>query len=241
MTIIRLQRNRAPNAPIHTKLVVSGRRMRVYLNHAAQPALEVSRLEGNVSHGAICFQGKGTLSNLIVRQGETEGLPATEGVDPAAYDPHYIRRWQVTEPELIPKDVDFSYKLMPDSQRVWKPIGVERLGLVNVTRIYPEKDFVRRIVFLKTVLHSDKERTCQLQLGFLEEVWIFLNGRWLYVDKNYFGSPIAKQRGRISIENSRLTVPLQQGDNVLMIGLGGGFYGWGVMARLDDLEGVTLK
>lgn len=230
-----------PNTPIHTKLVVSGRRMRVYLNHAAQAALEVSRLEGNVSHGAICFQGKGTLSNLVVRQGETEGLPATEGVDPAAYDPHYIRRWQVTEPEFIPKDVDFSYKLMPDSQRVWTPIGVERLGLVNVTRIYPEKDFVRRIVFLKTVLHSDKERTCQLQLGFLEEVWVFLNGRWLYVDKNYFGSPIAKQRGRISIENSRLTVPLQQGDNVLMIGLGGGFYGWGVMARLDELEGITLK
>src|SRR5580698_9917398 len=63
-----------PNVPIHTKLVVSGRRMRVYLNHAVEPALEVPRLEGNVTHGAICFQGKGTLSNLVVHPGQVEGL-----------------------------------------------------------------------------------------------------------------------------------------------------------------------
>jgi hypothetical protein len=198
-------------------------------------------LEGNATHGTICFQGKGTLSNLAVRQGQTEGLPAAEGFDPVANDPHYIRRWQVTEPELIPKDVDFSFKSIPDSQRVWKPIGVERMGLVNLTRMYPYKDFVRRIVFLKTTLHSDKERTCQLQLGFMNEVWVFLNGQWLYVDKNFYGAPIAKQRGRISIENSKFTVPLQQGDNVLLIGVGGGFFGWGVMARVDELEGITMK
>jgi hypothetical protein len=229
------------NLPIHTKLVVSGRRMRVYLNHAGEAALDVPRLEGNATHGTICFQGKGTLSNLAVRQGQTEGLPAAEGFDPVANDPHYIRRWQVTEPELIPKDVDFSFKSIPDSQRVWKPIGVERMGLVNLTRMYPYKDFVRRIVFLKTTLHSDKERTCQLQLGFMNEVWVFLNGQWLYVDKNFYGAPIAKQRGRISIENSKFTVPLQQGDNVLLIGVGGGFFGWGVMARVDELEGITMK
>jgi hypothetical protein len=230
-----------PNVPIHTKLVVSGRQMRVYLNHAVEPALEVPRLEGNVTHGAICFQGKGTLSNLVVHPGQVEGLSPAEGIDPVAYDPHYIRRWQVTEPRLIPKNIDFSYELLPDSQQVWKPVGVERHGLVNLTRLYPDKDFVRRIIFLKTALHSDQARVCQLQLGFLNEVWVFLNGQWLYVDKNYFGTPIAKQRGRISIGNSTVTVPLRQGDNELMIGVGGGFYGWGVMARVEDLEGITLK
>jgi hypothetical protein len=107
--------------------------------------------------------------------------------------------------------------------------------------LYPYNDFVRRIVFLKTTLHSDQERVCQIQLGFLNEVWVFLNGEWLYVDKNYFGTPIAKQRGRISIGNSSITVPLRQGDNVLLIGVGGGFYGWGVMARVEELEGITFK
>jgi hypothetical protein len=237
-----------PNVPIHTKLVVSGRRMRVYLNHAAEPTLEVPLLEGNVTHGAICFQGMGTVLSMVVRPGQTEGLAAEEGLhamaeeglDPMAYDPHYIRHWQVTQPKLIPKGIDFSYELLPDSQQVWQPIIAERRGLVNLTRLYPEKDFVRRIIFLKTTLHSDQARTCQLQLGFLNEVWVFLNGHWLYVDKNYFGEPIAKQRGRISLENSTVTVPLRQGDNELMIGVGGGFYGWGVIARVEEMEGISL-
>ncbi|HET6252820.1 MAG TPA: hypothetical protein VFE32_02035 [Puia sp.] len=231
-----------PKMPIHTKLVVSGHQMRVYLNHATQPALEVPRLEGNVTHGAICFEGMGTLSNLVVRPGQVEGLPAVEGFDPAADDPHYIRHWQVTEPELVSEHVDFSYSSMPDSQRVWKPVEVERRGLLNLTRLYPPaKNFVRRIVFVRTTLYSDQARTCQLQLGFMNEVWVWLNGQWLYIDKNYFGTPIAKQRGRISIENSTLTVPLEKGDNQLMIGVGGGFYGWGVMARVEELEGITMK
>ena len=229
-----------PNMPIHTKLVVAGPRLRVYLNHSGEPAMDVPRLEANVTHGAICFEGKGTLSNLVVRQGQTEGLAAVEGFDPVANDPHYIRHWQVTEPVLIPKDVEFTYSLMPDSQRVWKPVGVERRGLVNLTRLFPERNFVRRIVFLKTTLHSDQARTCQLQLGFMCEVWVFLNGQWLYIDKNFYGSPIAKQRGRISIDNSMMTIPLEKGDNVLMIGVAGGFYGWGVMARVDELEGITM-
>ena len=230
-----------PGKPIHTKLVVSGYRMRVYLNHAAEPALEVPRLEGNVTHGAICFEGKGTLSNLVVRQGQVEGLPAAEGLDPVAFDPHYIRHWQVTKPEVIPQGIDFGMGMMPDSQQVWQPLKVERRGLVNLTRLYPAANFIRRIAFLKTTLYSDRERTCQLQLGFMTEVWVFLNGQWLYIDKNHYGQPIAKQRGRISIRNSTITVPLQQGNNVLLIGLGGGFYGWGLMARLEDLEGITLK
>lgn len=57
----------------------------------------------------------------------------------------------------------------------------------------------------------------------------------LYVDKNYFGQPIAKSPdGRLSIENTTLVLPLQQGDNELLIGVGNDFYGWGIAARLDD-------
>ena len=239
-----------PNMPIHAKLVVAGPRLRVYLNGSAEPAMDVPRLEGNVTHGAICFEGKGTLSNLVVRNGQTEGLAAAEGFDPVANDPHYIRHWWATEPKLVQQDgkydletqaADFNSGLMPDSQTVWKPVGVERRGLVNLTRLYPEKNFVRRVIFLKTTLHTDEAKTCQIKLGFLNEVWVWLNGQWLYIDKNYYGTPIAKQRGRISIDNTTLTVPLEKGDNQLMIGVGGGFYGWGIMARVEELEGITVK
>jgi len=231
-----------PKMAIHTKLVVSGKRLRVYLNHGTTPALDVPRLEGNVTHGSICFEGKCTLSNLIVAPGRVDGLSPAEGPDAAVNDPHYIRHWQVTKPKPIPAGVDFSAALMPDSQQVWQPIDVERRGMVNLTRAFPpEKDFIRRIIFLRTTLHADQERTCHLQLGFMNEIWVWLNGQWLYLDKNLYGTPIAKQRGRISIDNGAVSVPLRQGDNELLVAIGGGFYGWGLMARIGELEGITMK
>src|SRR5829696_3742439 len=42
----------------HVKLVVSGRRLRVYVNGGA-PALDVTRLEGDAHQGAIVLQGTG--------------------------------------------------------------------------------------------------------------------------------------------------------------------------------------
>jgi hypothetical protein len=134
---------------------------------------------------------------------------------------------------------------MPGKQTVWAPAVAERRGLVNLTRLYggdPASGHpVHRICWLKTNIHADKARQVQLRLGFLDEVWMFLNGHWLYVDKNFFRWPIAKiPDGRLSLENTMITLPLQQGDNELLVGVGNNFFGWGIMARLDDLDGVRL-
>src|SRR5579872_4607797 len=81
-------------SPIHVKLVVSGRQLRVFVNHMDAPALEVPRLEGNTTHGSIVFEGQSTVANLSVRPGQVEGLEAREGYDATANDPRYLRRWQ---------------------------------------------------------------------------------------------------------------------------------------------------
>lgn len=64
----------------------------------------------------------------------------------------------------------------------------------------------------------------------------------LYLDKNYYNQPIMKQpNGRISIENTTFDLPLKEGDNELLIGVGNFFYGWGVIARLDALDGLNFE
>ena len=99
-----------------------------------------------------------------------------------------------------------------------------------------------RIVWLKTTIHADEARTVQLRLGFLDEVWMYMNDRLLYVDKNFFPQSIAKvPRGRLSLDNTTVMLPLQQGDNVLRIAVGNNFYTWAIMARLDDLSGLTIE
>lgn len=233
-------------APNHVRLVISGKQMRVYVNNQQWPTLEIPRLEGNATHGTLAFAGHAIISHLVIKPGQTEGLPPGEGPDPTNGDTRYIRHWKVTSADSIPEPLDFSMAFVPGKQTAWSPIVAERRGLVNLTRLYggnPASGHPgHRIAWLKTTIHAANARQAQLRLGFLDEVWIFLNGEWLYVDKNFFRFPIAKvPDGRLSLENTTISLPLRQGDNELLIGVGCNFFGWGIMARLDDLDGIRLE
>jgi hypothetical protein len=70
---------------------------------------------------------------------------------------------------------------------------------------------------------------------------MFINGQILYVDKNYFGTPQAKDRGRCIIENATIKLPLKKGKNEILIALANYFYGWGIIARLDDTDGIEIE
>src|SRR6185437_4715749 len=230
----------------HVKLVVSGRQMRVYVGGgsgaaASRPVLEVPQLGGNTTHGTLAFAGQAIISNLVLRPGKVEGLSPEPGPDPVANDPRYLRHWLVTEPDSLPKGIDFSYALVPAAGTTWEPIDAERMGVINLSRRYAAARS-HRIVWLKTTIHADQARTYQLRLGFLDEVWMYLNDKLLYVDKNFFSQGIAKvPNGRLSLENATVSLPLRQGDNVLRIAVGSNFYTWAIVARLDDLDGITIE
>jgi hypothetical protein len=113
---------------------------------------------------------------------------------------------------------------------------------VNLNRIFKSgiRD-QRRAAWLKITIHSDKDQEKTLHFGFSDEVWLFINGQILYVDKNYFGTPEQKvPRGRCTIDNSTVRIPLKQGDNTILIALTNYFYGWGIIARLDDTDGLLF-
>lgn len=230
-------------APNHVKLVISGKQMRVYLNSQPMPVLAVPRLEGNTTHGSLAFQGEAIISHLVLKPGQVEGLSPMEGIDPTSTDSRYIRHWQVTRADSIPAPVDFSMVSFPGKSTEWMPLMAERRGFVNLTRLYGGGyAHGHHMAWLKTTIHSDTVKTVQLRLGFVDEVWMFLNGEWLYVDKNLFRQPIAKvPDGRLSIENATVGMPLKKGDNELLIAVGNNFFGWGVVARIDDVEGVHVE
>jgi hypothetical protein len=237
--------NFGQGASNHVKLVISGRRMLVYVNGvtatSGRPTLDIGELEGNTTHGSIGFSGQAIISNLVLKPGKVEGLSPVAVTDPVANDPRYLRHWQMTTPDSLAPGVDFSYGLMPGKAAVWQPIDAERRGLINLTRKWVVNR-THQVVWLKTVVHADVAGRYNMRLGFVDEVWMFINGRLFYADKNFYGQPIAKTpRGRLSLENAMLELPLQQGDNELLVAVGSNFYGWGIVARFDDLDGLTIE
>jgi hypothetical protein len=223
----------------HVKLVVSGSQMLVYVNDKTRPALQIPRLEGNTKQGSIGFSGHCFVSNMVIKPNDTEGLSATEGFDPTYHDNRYLKNWQVTQPIALPRGQELTDDNVPGITTQWQKITAERRGMINLTRLYGLNES-RRYVWLRTTLNSKTDQKRKLDLGFSEEVWVFVNENLTYVDKNLFTQEIRKEpKGRMSIGNTSFDINLKAGDNDILIGVADNFYGWGIIARLNDLEGIT--
>lgn len=230
----------------HVKLVISGKQMRAYVNNDKWPCLLIPRLEGNSLHGALAFDGPAEviISNLVVKPGQTEDLSPQEGPDLTDHDTRYIRRWQISPPVAAPKRFEFNDEYFKKKGATnWDTIWAERRGLVNITRKYGGPPYLsRRLVWLKTNVHSAVAQTRKLNLGISDEIWIFANGKFIGSDQNIYGDPQMKQpQGRCAVENASMPIPLVQGDNEIMIAVACDFYGWGIIAQWDKDEDLTLN
>jgi len=238
----------------HVKLVVSGKQMRAYVNDMSRPAMIVPELEGGMESGSIAFSGgEVTIANMVITPDSVEDLSPHPGYISTYNDTRYLRNWQVSPASDFAFGKDIPPPLpylggtrispdFPDSTTKWTPIKAEDRGIINLSRIFGRADLKkRRLAWLKTTIESDSAQDCTLRLGFSDEIWLFVNGQTLYSDKNPFGAPGQKfPAGRCTIENATLKLPLQKGRNEILIGLTNYFYGWGIIARLDNTDGIHL-
>jgi len=237
----------------HVKLVVSGKQMRTYVNDMTKPALVVPELEGWRDQGGISLTGNVIYANLVIKPDATEGLASEPGYISTCNDTRYIRNWLVSTPKDFPVGKDILMPLpsalgkiqaseIPDTTTTWTEVKAETRGIVNLSRKFGSvKDDGRRLVWLKTNIYSSKAQERVLNFGFSDEVWMFINGQLVYLDKNYFGTPSQMSKGRCVIENTSIKLPLREGKNEILIGLANYFYGWGIVARLDDTDGIRMS
>jgi hypothetical protein len=228
----------------HIKMVVSGRRMNVFVNDATSPTLEVGRLEGDAMKGGLRLQGPGTFANLVITPGAVDGLSPEPARDPLDGDQGLIRNWRLSTFSALPNGKDPMYNGMPGTSQEWKSISTERNGLVNISRQYgkPLPEPNRAVTWLKTTITSDSKQTKKVDIGWTREVWVFVNGKQVYADKNLFESEDARKYpdARCSLENGSFTLPLQAGDNEVAVAIANNFFGWGIKLRVADPEGVHL-
>ena len=120
----------------HIKMVVSGRRMNVFVNDAASPTLEVGRLEGDAMKGGLRLQGPATFANLVITPDAVEGLSPEPASDPSDGDRGLVRNWRLSAFSALPNGKEPMYSEMPGASQEWKTIRTERNGLVNISREY---------------------------------------------------------------------------------------------------------
>lgn len=234
----------------HVRVVVAGRRLRVYINRADKPTLDVPRMEGGALSG-----GPARYKNLLI----TPVAPSMDMAQsvPAPHD-GFLRHWQMSTASVLPTVHDAAldaelgvqppYAAMPLDGAAWHAVTAQAKGLVNFSHeIGSAKDVaVTSVAWARTTLTSDKAQTKSVQMGFVREAWVYVNGILVFSGRNLYGTPAGDVAGaRISLKNGSFQLPLKKGKNEIVVALddnlpgNGQHFGWGMELKLSDMAGIV--
>jgi len=228
----------------HIRLVISGKRMNVFVNGRTEASLRVAHLEGEAAIGTIAFEGTAYYANLTLEPGATDGLDPKPAPDPAAGDRRYLVHWQGTDPvSLGTMDPPGSSKDLPESASSWSAVTADYGGLINLSRFHAptRKDQPRQMIWLRTTVQSDREQVRHVSVGWLREIWVFAAGKPVFSGKNLYNVKGGRKApdGRLSLENDGFSLPLHKGTNEIVVAIDDntpdmrGRYGWGFIMRMD--------
>jgi hypothetical protein len=164
-----------------------------YLN--GKRVLWIPELLGPRNAGGISLEGNGIYANMQIDEGNREDVPEYKGADVTAHDVRYLKDWEYSPTQRLAKNTSPTPDMFPDSTTLWTPISGGRAGLINLTQEIssPFTESMREMVWLSTTIGSGYNQVKQLSLGFSDDVWVYINGYLLHIDKNTFPQPIAKQ------------------------------------------------
>ena len=171
---------------MRVRLVLKGRSLAVFVGDTTEPQLVVPRLARDPASGYLAFRS-------FLPQGQPEGLyvasfarlnthpgdvrfefPAAAEVSPP---PGTVVQWDVSVPfdpgpgaiTKLPADLE---------DREWRGLSVEGSGMLVFYRHLNRTPGLRRpAVLAKIVVHAEEASDRRLNLGFSDEVSVFLNGR----------------------------------------------------------------
>jgi hypothetical protein len=95
-------------------------------------------------------------------------------------------------------------------------------------------------VLARVVIRSNRERTVRMNFGLSDLGTVFLRGEPVYSVDNRSLSRSGRYLGIMTVDNDALYLPLERGDNELMIAVAETFGGWGLTARLEKLDGIEV-
>jgi len=236
----------------HLRLEVVGAQAKLYVKDMDEPALVMNDLKSGVQKGQVALvvlTGATYFSNVEIRT--TPDAPWERHLPPMP--PGTLTKWSLS-PSYDALARNLERPLSPSESNAirWQDVEAEPPGFVVINRyreapnliVSFENDFSKRlepqpgmkVVYARTSIDSDRDQVKKLDIGYSDDVSVFLNGKILYRGRSAQGFRAPGFLGIVNSENDAVYLPLKTGRNELMLAvseLGGG---WGFICRLEDLE-----
>ncbi len=236
----------------HMRLVVTGAQAKLFVKDMEKPALVMNDLKSGVQKGSVALAvliGATYFSNFELR--ETPPAPWERHHPPMP--PGTLVKWSLSPSyDALARDLERPLSPSERDAIAWQDVEAEAPGFVAINRYrespHPRVTFANdhskrldpqpgmKVVYARTSIVSDRDEVRKLNLGYSDDVSVFLNGRILYRGRSaqYFRDPAFL--GIMNPENDAVYLPLKKGRNDLTLAvseLGGG---WGFICRLAEPE-----
>ena len=103
-------------------------------------------------------------------------------------------------------------------------------------RLEPQKGM--QVVYARTTIVSDKDQVKKLNIGYSDDVSLFLNDTILYRGRSAQRFRDPGFLGIVNAENDAVYLPLKKGRNELVLAVSELTGGWGFICRFDDMNGI---
>jgi hypothetical protein len=239
------------NEWFHLRLVVTGAQAKLYVKDMDKPALVMDDLKSGMQKGQVALYvltGETYYSNFEIRT--TPDAPWERHLPPMP--PNAITKWSLSPSyDALARNLELPLTASEGNAIHWQEVEAEPPGIVPINRYrespHPrvtfQSDFSTRlqpqpgmkVVYARTTIESDRDQVKKLEIGYSDDVSVFLNGKILYRGRSAQGFRDPRFLGIVNPENDAVYLPLHKGSNELMLAvseLGGG---WGFICRLADI------
>jgi hypothetical protein len=236
----------------HLRLQVVGAQAKLYVQDMDKPALVMNDLKSGLQKGQVALFdliGATYFSNFEIRM--TPDAPWERQLPPMP--PGTLTKWSLSPSyDALGRNLERPLSSEESDAIHWQDVEAEPPGFIVLYRFreapHPmvtfQGDFSKRlepqpgmkVLYARTTIESDRDQVKKLELGYSDDVSVFLNGKILYRGRSAQGFRDPGFLGIVNPENDAAYLPLKKGRNELMLALSELGGGWGFICRLADPE-----
>jgi hypothetical protein len=235
----------------HVRLAVTGAQAKLFVKDMEQPALVMDDLKTSLQKGQVALftlTGQTCFANFEIRP--TPDAPWERHLPPMP--PDTLTKWSISPAyDALARNLERPLTPAESEAMPWQQVEAEPPGFVVLYRYrqapHPivtfQADFSTRlqpqpgmqVLYARTNIESDRDQVRKLEIGYSDDVSVFLNGQILYRGRSAQSFRDPGFLGIVNTENDAVYLPLKKGNNELLLAvseLGGG---WGFICRLTDV------
>ena len=228
---------------VHVRLVIAEDQMEVFVGDMSKPVLYAHDLKMDAKAGEIgfgTFLGGAYYTNLTYQPlekvqfvSEIKPIPTTEKGT--------IQEWQVSQAFDV-KSLTGVHDLSSFSSyqnAQWTKLNSEYSGTVNLAQVAIASKKTNT-VFVKVNIQSDKAQVKRLDFGYSDMATVFVNKKSIYSGQRNYRSRDYRYLGTIGYFDA-IHLHLQKGNNEIVFAITENFGGWGLRAKLENLQDILLS